>query len=206
MKFILNKDKLEIENIEVVKSGSVNYYEADVEYDESWNDLAIEAVMLKKDEDVGKSIAVINNKMYIDQKLRGTYCIGFVGYKIGEEKKTYQVSTNLQKVYFDLGAGEIETENEGLPTLTEWEIYIAQIKEMLKDISVSGGAIDDVQVNGVSVVKNRIANIDLSSLEKALQDILEIIQGGELTPTTVEEIEQLIVSYFENKTVEEVER
>lgn len=48
MKFILNKDKLEIENIELVNSGSISYYEADVEYDESWNGLAIEAVMLKK--------------------------------------------------------------------------------------------------------------------------------------------------------------
>ena len=28
--------------------------------------------------------------MYIDQNLKGTYCIGFVGYKIEEEKKVYQ--------------------------------------------------------------------------------------------------------------------
>ena len=98
MKFILNKDKLEIENIEVVKSGSVNYYEADVEYDESWNDLVIEAVMLKKEDDVGKSIAVINNKMYIDQKVRGTYyCIGFVGYKLEEEKKVKEIKIEEPK-------------------------------------------------------------------------------------------------------------
>lgn len=155
MKFILNKDTLEIENIEIVKSGSVNYYEADVEYDESWNDLAIEAVMLKKDEEVGKSIAVINNKMYIDQKLRGTYCVGFVGYKIQEEKKIYQVSTNLQKVYFDLGAGEIETENVEVPTPTEWEIYNAQIQEFIKQ----GQAVVD-EANNLNVeLKDNILTI-----------------------------------------------
>ena len=212
MKFILNKDTLEIENIEVVKSGSVNYYEADVEYDESWNDLVIEAVMVHSQnntlDDVGKSVAVINNKMYIDQNLKGTYCIGFVGYKIEEEKKVYQVSTNLQKVYFDLGAGEIETENEELPTPTEWEIYTAQIQEMLKDISVSGGKVDDVLVDGKSVVVNKIANIDLSSvseLDNVLRDILEAIQNGVSASMIIEQIEQIIVSYFENKTVEEVE-
>lgn len=120
--------------------------------------------------------------MYIDQKLRGTYCIGFVGYKIEEEKKVYQISTNLEKLWFDLGAGEIETENEELPTLTEWEIYIAQIQEMLNSSKIS-----------------------VSDLEKVLQDILEAIQKGGTTSNTIAEIEQIIVSYFENKTVEEVE-
>ena len=182
MRFILNKDTLEIENIEVVKSGSVNYYEADVEYDESWNGLTIEAVIVKTDEDTGTSVAVINNKIYIDRNTKGTHCIGFVGYKIEEEKKIYQVSTNLQKMYFDLGAGEIETQNEEVSTPTEWEIYIAQIQEMLNSSKIS-----------------------VSDLEKVLQDILEAIQKGGTTSNTIAEIEQIIVSYFENKTVEEVE-
>lgn len=42
-------------------------------------------------------------------------------------------------------------------------------------------------------------------LENVLQDILEAIQTGGPTSSTIEEIEQLIVSYFETKTVEEVE-
>ena len=41
MKFILNKDKLEIQNIGEQNSGSINYYLADVEYDSSWNNLTI---------------------------------------------------------------------------------------------------------------------------------------------------------------------
>lgn len=35
--------------------------------------------------------------------------------------------------------------------------------------------------------------------------IIKIIQGGELDELTISKIEELIVSYFENKTVKEVE-
>jgi hypothetical protein len=45
----------------------------------------------------------------------------------------------------------------------------------------------------------------VDGLENILRDILEAIQNGETTSMVIEEIEQLIVSYFENKTVEEVE-
>lgn len=45
----------------------------------------------------------------------------------------------------------------------------------------------------------------IEKVEILLQDILEAIQTGGTTSSTIEEIEQLIVSYFENKTVGEVE-
>lgn len=45
----------------------------------------------------------------------------------------------------------------------------------------------------------------IENLENLLQDILKAIQTGGTTSTTIAEIEELIVSYFENKTVEEVE-
>ena len=48
MKFILNKDILEVDKIAVGNSGSVNYYEAEVEYDESWNNLNIEAIIVER--------------------------------------------------------------------------------------------------------------------------------------------------------------
>lgn len=145
MKFILNEDTLEVDKIAVGNSGSVNYYEAEVEYDESWNNLNIEAIIVKKrcggNENTGTSIAVINNKFFIDKKLCGDYYIGFVGYTIENDKKTYQISSNLKYIHFDKGAGEIETENEELPTPTEWEIYIAEIKELTSGITSipSGG-------------------------------------------------------------------
>jgi hypothetical protein len=70
------------------------------------------------------------------------------------------------------------------------------------------GTITDVLVDGVSVVTDGVANIDFSNvteLDKVLRNILEAIQTGTSASMIIEEIEQLIVSYFENKIVEEVE-
>ena len=139
MKFILEKDKLTIRDKENLKSGSINYYEADVEFDESWNGLTIEARIVRKEngiiQEVGKSIAVINNEMYIDKELSGTYAIGFIGYTIENNVKTMQISTNLVGLYFNMGAGEIEVDNsQDIPTPTEWEVYISQIQEMIDGI------------------------------------------------------------------------
>lgn len=158
MKFILNKDTLEVDEAVVGNSGSVNYYEAEVEYDESWNNLNIEAVLVKKDDDVGTSIAIINNKFFIDKKLYGSYCIGFVGYTIENDKKTYQISSNLQKIYFDKGAGEIETEVENLPTPTEWEIYIAEINKIFNDIETLTNGLNEK----VEDVETKLANGDFN--------------------------------------------
>lgn len=44
-----------------------------------------------------------------------------------------------------------------------------------------------------------------NELETVLQDILEAIQSGESASIVIEEIEQLLISYFETKTVGEVE-
>lgn len=45
----------------------------------------------------------------------------------------------------------------------------------------------------------------VSDLEAVLQDILKAIQAGNSASMTIAEIEQLIVSYFETRTAEEVE-
>lgn len=49
-------------------------------------------------------------------------------------------------------------------------------------------------------------NNKISDIETTLQYILDIIQSGDLDTQTVNEIEQLIVSYLENKTIMEVEQ
>lgn len=142
MKFILDKDKLTIINNKpyTCNSGSIDYYESEVQFDESWNDLIIEAIITKMGEEKGISRSPINNKIMLDLQENGTYTVGFVGYKIENEEKIYQISTDLGVIQYNQGAGEIETENEPIPTATEWEIYIAQIQEMLDGHSgVPGG-------------------------------------------------------------------
>lgn len=148
MKFILNKDILTIEDKEKPNSGSVNYYEIPVEYDESWDNLTITAVLVEEDAETGKSISVIDHNVFIDNNLDGKYQIGFMGYTIENEEKTYQISTNLKPVIFNRGAGQITTQEQTLPTPTEWEIYIAQIQEMLEGITMipSGGTIGQALV------------------------------------------------------------
>lgn len=64
----------------------------------------------------------------------GIYSIGFVGYRIENEEKTFQISTNLKSIpIVVVGAWEVETEVHEIPTASEWELYIAQIQEMLKN-------------------------------------------------------------------------
>ena len=132
MKFILNGDKLEINEKTSLNSGSIKYYEIPIESDKEWDGLNIEAVIIKENAEKGIGIAVINNKVFIDRALNGNYLIGFRGYQIENNEKTYQISTKLQKVIFKKGAGEVELENdEDLPSISEWEIYIAEIQNMI---------------------------------------------------------------------------
>ena len=46
---------------------------------------------------------------------------------------------------------------------------------------------------------------DVAALETLLRNILFAIQNGGTTSSTITEIEQLLVSYLENTSVEEVE-
>ena len=161
MKFILNKDKLTIESVEEINSGSVNYYEADVEYDSSWNGLIIKAVLVRNGEEEGKEIAVIGNKVFIDKKEFGWHCIGFVGYRIENEAKTYQISTDLQAFCIQRGAGGIDVVESGTPTATEWELYIAQIEKI---------------ANGIS---DEIAEETMTKVQLQIDEIREIADNAE---------------------------
>ena len=163
MKFILNKDVLTIENNERYNSGSIKYYEAEVEFDDTWSDLTIEAVLIKKGEEVGISRSIIDNKIYIDKNENGRYYVGFVGYTIENNEKTYQISTNLQEIRLRQGAGEIQTENEDIPTPTEWEIYIAQIQAIIDSIG------SDTNYNAL-INKPSINNVELTG-NKSLHEL-----------------------------------
>lgn len=168
MKFILDKDTLTIEENKFYNSGSVDYYEAEVQFDETWNDLTIEAIITKMGENKGISRSPINNKLMLDIQEFGTYTIGFVGYKIENEEKIYQISTNLGVIQYNQGAGEIETENEPIPTVTEWEIYIAQIQDMIDNI-------EDMDITAEKIGKQ--TTITITKKDGTIQEV--VINDGQ---------------------------
>lgn len=134
MKFILNKDKLKIEGALTINSGSFRDYLIDVETDESWDGLSIEAIIAIEKSNEGISRAVINNQVYIDVSKKERYTIGFIGYTIENNVKTYQRSTDLKLIPIVKGAGEIQATNtEEVPTESEWEIYLAQVQEFINN-------------------------------------------------------------------------
>lgn len=161
MKFILNKDKLEINEELDLNSGAINYYGIEVEHDSDWDGLTIEAVMIKRKEKIGTSLAVINNKVYIDRNTKGKYSIGFVGYKIENNQKIKQISTNLLALVFGAGAGEITTQNEELPTPTEWEIYVAEIRSIVGEIEGLSAGLE----SRVSEVETALENGDFDGAD-----------------------------------------
>ena len=107
----VNKDKIEeMELSQIIHSGSISYYEISIEFDESWNDLIKKLVIVDMNRETGREIAIIDNMAYLDIELKGRYKIGFVGYKIEDDKKVYQISTDLKKITINEGTGEVEIE------------------------------------------------------------------------------------------------
>ena len=135
MKFKIDNDKLEIMEPRIINSGSIAYYLIDCKFDESWNNLVKKAILIKKGENQGTEVAVIDGKIYIDKEYFGNYSIGFVGYQLENEEKVLQISTNLECFYIDKGAGEIVTVETAIPTVTEWEIYVQQLQAIANRIS-----------------------------------------------------------------------
>lgn len=161
MKFILNKDKLKIEGALTINSGSFRDYLIDVETDESWNGLSIEAIIAIEKSNEGISRAVINNQVYIDVSKKERYTIGFIGYTIENNVKTYQRSTDLKLIPIVKGAGEIQATNtQEIPTESEWEIYLAQVQEFINN---GNEIINQANNLDLDITKNgRIATVTIT--------------------------------------------
>lgn len=129
MKAIITSDKLEIQDNTLYNSGSIQYYEIDVEFSSDWDGLTKYAVLVGAEK---IKLPVVANKLHVDQRTSGTYTIGFVGYTLEDDEKTYQISTNLEYIYFQTGAGEIEAnEPSDLPDPTTWETYLSEIQTIV---------------------------------------------------------------------------
>lgn len=144
MKAIITNDKLEIQDNTLYNSGSIDYYEIDVEFSSDWDNLTKYAVLVGAEK---IKLPVVANKLHVDQRTSGTYTIGFVGYTLEDDEKTYQISTNLEHIYFQTGAGEIEAnEPSDLPDPTTWETYLSEIQAIVngaENVNISIGKIGD---------------------------------------------------------------
>ena len=130
MKAKITNDQLEIEDNALYNSGSIDYYEIDVEFTPEWEDLTKYAILVKGEDAV--KIPVAASTIKIDSNTSGTYFLGFIGYTIEDDEKTYQISTNLLPVFFQIGAGEINArEAQDLPDPTTWETYLEEIQAIV---------------------------------------------------------------------------
>jgi hypothetical protein len=130
---------------------------------------------------------IINNEYLIDNNISCNLFVSFqVVFTDAEGKEVFK--TFLKECIFQPSINAVDP----APTpeeVSQWNTLITTLNEEIKkveELSNSGGE-------------------NITELEKVLKDILEAIQNGGTTSMVIEEIEQIIVSYFENKTVEEVE-
>lgn len=215
MKFIISDDKLQIEQTDTINSGSFKDYLIPVEFDETWNDLTIEAIIVEGSSSQGISRAVINNEVYIDVSKKKRYTIGFIGYTVENNIKVHQKTTDLKILPIIKGAGEITPLNtEEIPTESEWEIYLSQINKFITegneiineannlDLDIQGdtliitkkdGTTKEVVVGEGEPDKNYIHRQDIAS------DEWNIIHNLEKYPSVT------IVDSSENKVVGDVE-
>ena len=175
MKFILNGNELTIEEPIKVNTGSIANYDIEVEMDESWSGLSIVAKICQEKENIAYERAVIDRHVLIDIDKLERYTIGFIGYRIEDEEKVYQKSTNLKVIPYVRGAGEIETtEEQELPTPTEWEMYLQQVQDFIND---ANEIIDTA--NNLDIDANKIGNTTTVTITKQdeSQKQVQILDG-----------------------------
>lgn len=144
MKFIVKQNVLKIEDSQELCSGTINCLKMNVEFDEAWDGLIKEAIMIKEFETEGERLAILDNQICISRPKKGKYFIGFIGYRIEEDKKVFQLSTNLEAITYDKGAGEVDArEPEELPAPTQWELYMAETNKVIDEANALDVALAD---------------------------------------------------------------
>ena len=144
MRAVITHDQLEVQDEVLYNSGSIDYYEIDTEFTSDWDNLTKYAIINGAE---AVKIPVVANKVKVDRNTSGTYYIGFVGYTIDDDKKTFQISTNLQPIYFQIGAGELPAADpQDLPDPTTWEAYLNEIQAIVdgaENVNITSEKIED---------------------------------------------------------------
>lgn len=109
------------------------------------------------------------------------------------------------KRYGDLEERISALEENGIPSDVDLTGYATKdyVDDRTNDLLVATKEYVNFKTEGYAT--ESYVDDTANELETVLRDILEAIQSGESASIVIEEIEQLLISYFETKTVEEVE-
>lgn len=191
MKFILDKDKLTIDEKESLNSGSIKYYEIPVEYDETWEDLSIAAIIIKEHAEKGIATAVINHNVYVDKTTYGKYFIGFIGY-IVEYSLTTDVAIDENKTYYTRSGDEgsyiytkvDEPSVESISTYYEAE-KTYQVTTKLTPVTFKQGAAEIEVENETNIPSLSEWEVYVSQIEDLIDDANDVIDDMNTLITTV---------------------
>lgn len=140
------------ENLTRVNTGAINYYEMDITFNESWNDLTKVAILVNRSTKQAIEIPVILDKIFLPfLEDESVYNLGVIGYTITNNEKSLQISTNLIPFYVDLGAGSITTTEQEVPETSIWEQYVDTMNGILEDT-------DDIR-NATNLIKSETEQI-----------------------------------------------
>ena len=228
------KIKVDFENRELEKegillvSGDYNSTKLIFEFDKEYEGRKVfELAKPKEKDEVGEAIFVkeiVDNEVVLvayDEEGKevsifseeGKYPFEVSLY--GENSKLTSLGSSLRIKQESVRVGD-EVIERYLPifdeVMNEANETINRMNEMMENFS--GGGTGGISEEKDPTVPEHVKNItigdienwnNVDELENVLRNILEAIQSGVSASMVIEEIEQLIVEYFENKTVEEVE-
>ena len=191
MKFILDKDKLTIDEKESLNSGSIKYYEIPVEYDETWEDLSIAAIIIKEHAEKGIATAVINHNVYVDKTTYGKYFIGFIGY-IVEYSLTTDVAIDENKTYYTRSGDEgsyiytkvDEPSVESISTYYEAE-KTYQVTTKLTPVTFKQGAAEIEVEDETNIPSLSEWDVYVSQIEDLIDDANDVIDDMNTLITSV---------------------
>lgn len=122
---------------------------------------------------------ILNNEYLIDNNIS---CCLFVSFQVTftDADGIEVFKTIVKDQVFDKSINAVDPAPSP-EEVSQWNTLVTTLNEKIKEVG------------------------EMVELEDVLRDILEAIEKGGTTSNTITEIEQIIVSYFENKTVGEVE-
>lgn len=197
MKLIINDDKLEIEMSKAIKSGSINYYNIECEFNSAWNNLTKEIIIKDVDNENGIKRVVVNGVVNIDQRIKGLYQIGAKGYSLSFALTTDTV-INPNKTYYTRSGteGSYIYTKVAIPVLADIGTYYEatktlQISTNLKRIPVDEGA-------GEINTTDEIAP-STSEFESYIAQIQEVLTKTERLNVTGERVSDGVEITFTNR-------